>query len=264
MNGSELNKIKHSIIKVLRNSLKNNLFAIVSVGSLDSGNYKESWSDIDILVVVEKLDLQIKQKIAQFKNFLEKKCKRRFGINTITKQEFQNPALPTISLDGKTLQALLDLKFSPERLIFSKNKRLSKIYSPNKKEIRNYSISNFFMFLLRNRKTLAGQIPQTLKEYKDMTEREIRASFIMAKLAIQYFTLHNCRNNKEIIQKAENLFKDFSSKTLKTNLRLIDKWNQINNVHQLDKILKSTDLFIEKFSHYISEIIRKNRILNQD
>lgn len=258
MNGSELNKIEQSIIKVLGDSLKNNLFAIVSTGSLASGNYKKSWSDIDILIVVEKIDLPTKKKIAQSQKSLEKINKQRFGINTITKQEFQNPVLPVVSLDGKTLQALLDLKFSPERLIFSKNKSVGRIYSPSKKEIKDYSISNLFMFLLRNRKTLTAQIPKTLKEYKNMVAKEMRASFIMTKLAIQYFTLHNCRNNKEIIQKAENLFKDFSSKTLKTNLRLIDKWNQINNIHQLDKILKSTDMFIENFSNYILKNIKSS------
>ena len=237
MSGLELNKIKQSVIRVLK-SLKNNLFAIVSIGSFASRNYKESWSDVDILIVVEKLDSQVKKKIAQSIKILEKIHKRHFSINTITKQEFQNPALPTISLDGKTLQALLDLELSPERLIFSKNKQISKIYSPNKKEIKDYSISNLFMFLLRNRKTLTSQIAKTPKEYKNMVAKEIRAGFIMTKLAIQYFTLHNCSSNKEIVQRAENIFRNFDFKVLKTNIRLIDKWDQISGINQLDKILK--------------------------
>ena len=110
MTSSKLNRIKQSVIKILKNNLKNNLFAIVSVGSIASENYKKSWSDVDILIVVEKLDLQTKKKITQSIKALEKIHKQHFGINTIIKQEFQNPALPAISLDGKTLQALLDLK----------------------------------------------------------------------------------------------------------------------------------------------------------
>jgi len=253
MTSSKLNRIKQSVIKILKNNLKNNLFAIVSVGSIASANYKKSWSDVDVLIVVEKLDLQTKKKITQSIKALEKIHKQHFGINTIIKQEFQNPALPDISLDGKTLQALLDLKLSPERLIFSKNKQINKIYSPSRKEIENYSISNLFMFLLRNRKTLTRQIPKTLKEYKNIVAKEMRASFIMTKLAIQYFTLYNCSNNKEIIQKAENLFTDFNFNILKTNFQRIDKWSQIKRHNQLDEILKSTDMFIEKFSHYISK-----------
>ncbi len=264
MSGLELNKIKQSVVEALKGNLKDNLFAIVSVGSIASENYKESWSDVDVLAVVEELDLQTKQKIAQSRKILGKNHKRRFGINIITKQEFQNPVLPVISLDGKTLQALLDLKSWPERLIFSKNKSTGKIYSPNKKEIKGYSISNLFMFLLRNRKTLTGQIPKTLKEHRETVEREIRASFIMAKLAIQYFTMHNCSSYKEIIQMAEKLFTDFNFNTLKTNLQLIDRWNKIKERHQLDRVLKSTDLFIEKFSHYILKTVKESRILNRD
>lgn len=264
MNGSELNKVKRSVTKVLKNGLKNNLFAIVATGSLASGNYKKLWSDVDILIVIEKLDLQTKKKIAQSTKLLEKIYKKHFGINTITKQEFKNPVLPTISLDGKTLQALLDLKLSPERLIFFKNKQIRKIYFPSKKEIKDYSISNLFMFLLRNRKTLTTQIAKTPKEYKNIAAKEIRAGFIMTKLAIQYFTIYNCRNNKEIIQRAENLFRDFNFQVLKTNIRRIDKWNQIKEVYQLDKILKSTDIFIEKFSHYILKNIKNSHKLIRD
>lgn len=259
MNGSELNRIKQSVIKIFKNNLKDNLFAIVSAGSITSINYKKSWSDIDVLIVVEKLDLQTKKRIAQLTNILEKIYKQHFGINVITKLEFQNPVLPTISMEGKTLQALLDLKFSPERLIFSKNKQINKIYSPSRKETKDYSISNLFMFLLRNRKTLTRQIPKTLKEYKSIVAKEMRASFIITKLAIQYFTLHNCSNNKEIIQRAENLFTDFNFKILKTNFRRIDKWSQIKERSQLNKILKSTDMFIEKFSHYILKNIKNSR-----
>lgn len=219
---------------------------------------------MDILIVVEKLDLQTKKKITQSIKILEKIHKRHFGINTMTKQEFQNPVLPTISLDGKTLQALLDLKLSPERLIFSKNKQINKIYSPNKKEIKDYSISNLFMFLLRNRKTLTSQIAKIPKEYKNMVAKEIRAGFIMTKLAIQYFTLHNCSSNKEIVQRAENIFRNFDFKVLKTNIRLIDKWDQINGINQLDKILKSTDVFIENFSHHVLNKVKNSHRLIRD
>jgi len=54
------------VAEVLKSNLKDNLFAIVSVGSIASGNYKKLWSDIDILVIVEKLDLQTKIKYCEY------------------------------------------------------------------------------------------------------------------------------------------------------------------------------------------------------
>lgn len=251
MNGLESSKIKQSVLNAFKNFLKSNLFAVIFTGSLALENYKKSWSDIDILIVVEKLNLQTKKKIAQVVKILEKSYELHFGINVITKQEFRNPILPIISLEGKTLQAILGLKSSPERLFFCKDKNLDKIYSPSKSEIKNYSISNIAMFLLRNRRSLARQIPNTLAEYKEIVKKEMRAAFIMTKLAIQYFSLYTCASNKETLQKAENIFTDFNFKVLKNNLQLIDKWSQIKKLQQLDKILKETDIFIEKFSHYV-------------
>lgn len=258
------NKIRQSVVKVLKNNLGDSLLAIISVGSVASENYKELWSDIDILIIVEKLDLQTKRKVAQSKEVLEENSGQHFGINIITKQEFQNPVLPTIALDGKTLQALLDLKLSPERLIFFKDKRLDTFYSPNKKEVKDYSLANLFMFPRRNRKTLTGQIPKTLKEYKEMVEREMRAGFTMAKLSIQYFTLYNCNNKEEIIKITQKLFPDFSFKSLETNLQSMDIWDQIKERQQLDSILESTDLFIEKFSRHILKIIGEGHKLSLD
>jgi len=142
MNGLELNKIKQSIVKIIKGNLKINLFAVVFAGGIASKNYKKLWSDIDILIVVEKLDLQTKEKIAQVIKILEKNYGLHFGINAITKPEFQNPALPAISMEGKTLQTLLNLKSSPERLIFYKNE--------GEKNIKNSTVAP--LYFGKNRK----------------------------------------------------------------------------------------------------------------
>lgn len=259
MNGRELNKIKQNIVKTLKEALQDNLFALISAGSVAWGDYKKLWSDIDILIVVEKIDLEIKQKIATAKSVLEKKYKKHFGVNIINKQEFQKPILPAISLEGKTLQALLEAKMFPDRIIFCKDKlmNINKFYSPDKNAVRNYSISNIAMFLLRNRRTLSDKKIGLFKNYKNIIAKEMRASFIMAKLAIQYFTFHVCSNNKEVINRAEKLFPDFDFQALKTNLQIIAKWNKTKERSQLDAILRFNDSFIENFSHYVFEKTKK-------
>ena len=257
MNGLELDRVKRFIIKTLKNVLKDNLFAVVSVGSMAWGNYKESWSDIDILIVVEKMDLEAKYNIAIVLNILEKRYKKHFGINIISKQEFNNPALPAISLEGKTLQALLELKMFPDRIIFCKEKIINRIYAPTKKDIKMYSISNIAMFLLRNRRILSSRKAEAFKDYKNIIAKGMRASFIITKLAIQYFIFYTCSNNKEVIQKAEELFPDFDFKTLKINLKTIDRWNKAKGRSQLNSLLKLNDSFIENFSHYVFKKTKK-------
>lgn len=257
MNGSELNKIKDGIILVFKENLKDNLFAIVSLGGIAVGYFSRPWSDIDILVVVDELNLETKKKISRANEFLEKEYQCRFGISVITKKEFQDPFSPAISMEGKNLQTLLDLKKSQERLIFCKDKQINKIYCPSEQEIKEYSISNFAMFLLRNRRTLTKSVPKTFEEYKKIVEKEVRAGFIMTKLAIQHFSLYNCRSNKEIFEQSEKIFNDFDFSVLEDNLRVIDRWGEIKEKSQLDEILEVTDSFIESLSRYIFEKLSK-------
>lgn len=257
MNGLELNKVNQFIIESLKYALEGNLFAIVAVGSVARGYYKEKWSDIDILVVVEKLDLKAKSQIATVVNILEKKYKKHFGLNVISKQEFQKPVLPTISMEGKTLQSLLELKMFPNRIIFCKDKSIKNIYSPTREDIKKYSISNIAMFLLRNRRILCSQKTKLTNDYKNIVAKEMRASFIITKLAVQYFVLHTCTNNKEVAQMAGKVFPDFNFEALRMNLQAINVWDKTKKRTQLDALLTLNDSFIENFSHYVFEKTKK-------
>ena len=257
MNGIELNKVNQFIVETLKSTLRSNLFAVISTGSVARGHYKEKWSDIDILIVVEKLDLKAKNKISIVLNILEKKHKKHFGLNVINKQEFQKPVLPTISLEGKTLQSLLEFKMFPDRIIFCKDKLIKNNYFPSKEDIKKYSLSNIAMFLLRNRRTLCSQKDKSINNYKNIVAKEMRANFIITKLAIQYFVLHTCANNEEAVQMAEKLFSDFNFETLKINLQSINIWSKIKKRSQLDTLLTLNDSFIEKFSHYVFKKAKK-------
>lgn len=255
MNGLELNKINQYIIEILEKNFKSNLFAVISTGSIACGYYKENWSDVDIMIVVEKLDLRTKNKMTIITNVLEKKFKKHFGVNIINKQELLNPILPTISMEGKTLQSLLELKNDQKRLIYCKSKLLNNFYFPDKNDIKKYSLSNISMFLLRNRKTLCRQ-NSNANNFKNIVAKEMRASFIMTKLAIQYFNLYTCFNNEETIRVANKLFSDFDFKALKINLQSIKNWNKINK-QQLDKLLLLNDSFIEHFCQYVFKKTQK-------
>jgi predicted nucleotidyltransferase len=250
MNGLDLNNTNKFIVEKLTKRLGENLFAVISTGSVASKNYKKSWSDIDILIVVVKIELKTKRIIAETINSLSKKFKQRFGINVISKKNAESPILPSQSLNGKTLQALLDLKTSPERMLFCKIKE-PKFYYPDEKEIKQYSLLNIGILVLNNRRNLTMQVPKTIEEYKRMVEKTIRLAFIITKLSIQYFNLTNCITNRDIVNEAQKLFKDFKFDVLKRNLRIISRWSNINNYSYLGKTLQLTDDFIEKFSYYV-------------
>ncbi len=63
------------INKIFSDRFDKNLFAIISVGSLTTAHYRESWSDIDILVVLEQIYLSEKESVSELKSILEKLLK---------------------------------------------------------------------------------------------------------------------------------------------------------------------------------------------
>ncbi len=244
------------IVSALQSKIKNNLFAIILNGSLPAGYFRNDWSDVDLVVVVEKLDLKIKQTIAEVKVDLERKYQRHFGINLITLNNGLKPILPSISLDGKVLQTFLEINKYPERVIFLKKKGTI-FYLPNKKEIKDYSLSNIAMLLLRNRRTLIGKVPIDFQDYKNMVAKEIRAAFIITKLAIQYFTLYTCKDNAEVTTEAKKIFKDFDFSVLDNSISVIKKWSLLKKRTQLNNTFSLIDKFIEDFTAYVFKKTQK-------
>jgi len=240
--------LKNYLINIFKKALRNNLIAIILTGSLPNRYFKKWWSDIDILIVVEKLDISTKQKIAQIKNFLEKKEGRHFGINIIDKLGATNPVMPIISLDGKTLQTLLEANRCPQNIIYI-NKDI-KLYFPPKIDIKKYSLSNIGMLLLRNRRNLIKKAPKNIKEYKAITSKEMRAANIITKLAIQYFSGYTCKNDKDLLTKSNQVMSDFNFNTLKIINKKINDWETLT-IEDLKDILEKTNNYIEKFSCYV-------------
>lgn len=240
--------LKNCLIDSFKKGLGNNLVAIILTGSLPNKYFKEGWSDVDILIIVNKLDILTKQKIAQIKKNLEKRWGKHFGINIINKLNAVKPIMPSISLDGKTLQTLLETKKFPQNIVYNKNNL--KLYYPQKKDIKDYSLSNIGILLLRNRKNLSGKIPTDIKEYKDITSKEMRAANIMTKLAIQYFSGYTCENHKDLLIKADRVMNDFDFDTLKMINKKIDDWDNLTT-KDLKDILKKTNNYIENFSFYV-------------
>lgn len=258
MNGLELKKIKEKAIEELKKVSGNNLSAIVLTGSVSQNTHIVGWSDLDLLVVVEQLNFSVKRIIARTVMDLENYSGVHHGINIISEKEFLNPITPQTLLEGKTLQTLVGLKNYPDRLLYSKRSiKLNKIYYPDKKVIKYYSLSNIGMFLLRNRQILTKAREDSTEDFKNLLKKEIRASLTITKLAVQHFTGIFQEDRTEILLQAKLLFPDFNFSLLEKNLKIIHKWQDINNKKELIKIFRRTDNYIESFTHYVFEKSKK-------
>jgi len=251
MSGSDLNKIKTNAINKFKKVINEKLLAIILTGSASQNTYKPGWSDLDLLIIVDDLNFDTKCKIAKAVTELEKNSNIHHGVNVITKNDFLNPLLPEIFLDGKTLQTLINLKKYPNRLIYSKKLiNLQDVYSPNSEILKKYSLNNISMFLRRNRRTLTST-QCTTKNLKELLKKEIRASLIITKLAVQHFTGTPQESYQKTLDQAKLLFLDFNFSIIENNFRIIEQWQKLNNKTKLLKIFKDVDNYIEKFTYYV-------------
>jgi len=253
MNGLDLDKIKSRIVEKFKKAVDEELVAVILAGSLSQNSYKERWSDIDLLIVIDNLNFDTKRKVAEAVTALENNSGIHHGINIISKEEFLSPILPEILLEGKTLQALIDFKKYPEKLIYSSESfDINKVYSPDSDTLKKYSLSNIGMFLRRNRRTLVARLYGN-KNIKDLLKREMRASLIITKLAVQYFTAMPQEGHQEVLDQAKLLFPDFNFEVINDNFRIIERWNELNNENEILNIFQEVDGYIEKFTHYVFE-----------
>ena len=123
---------------------------------------------------------------------------------------------------------------------------------PDNETLKKYSISNMGMFLRRNRRTLTTT-PHEDKNIKELLKREIRASLIITKLAVQCFTATPQEDYRNVLNLAKSLFTDFDFGVVEDNFRIIDQWHELKDEDELLNMFRKVDDYIEKFTHYVFE-----------
>jgi hypothetical protein len=244
-----LDKAVADVVRESRKILTSNLFAVILSGSIARGTYRDGWSDVDVLLVVEKMDLGVKNRIAEMIGKLEKKTDIHHGVSAVAVQEITKPNNPTISLDGKTLQALVELKQHPDRLLYIKKGHSGRFYVPTKKEIKEYSLANIGMFARKNRRDLTAGRSLQQQRLKETLKTEIRASLTMIKLAIQYFGEYS--EWMPILDQARKVFPLYDFEFLKFAQEIIQRWRTFNSEKDIAAAVMQADSFIEKFSQYV-------------
>ena len=247
-------KVLSSYIKKIKNSFRSklgdNLLAIIDSGSISSGGYKPNWSDIDLLLVVKNLNLEAKLKIAGVAEDLKNILKAEIGLNTISQEEYSSPKFPETRLEGKTLQALVELSLNSKRVIYTNNK-LRKAYVPTREEIKAYSLSNIALFVFLNRKAMTAVSTSDESKFKKVTEKQVRYAFIMMKLALQYFEGKIYETKTDMLAAAKLCFDGFDFSPIQEVFEKTKKWGKIKGKKTLKGVLKIADDFIENFSEYV-------------
>jgi uncharacterized protein YutD len=91
----------------------------------------------------------------------------------------------------------------------------------------------------------------TDKNKKEMLKREIRASLIITKLAVQYLTGSPQGRYQDVLNQAKLIFPNFNFEVIMDNFRIIEKWSELNDDKEILEIFYRVDEYIEEFAHYV-------------
>lgn len=260
MTGLESHKIKEIAVERFKTELAENLYAIVLAGSASGDTYKPGWSDLDLLIVVDQLKFDTKLSIANVTAELESASSVHHGVNVITKNEMYEQFGTNTFLEGKTLQALIDLKKYPDRLVYSRaDFEIECVIEPDMDMIRSYSLSNIGMFLRRNRQTLTKLTDCSTEKLKTLLQKEIRAAMIITKLAVQYLTGEAQEDYVDVLQKVKILLPTFDFGAIDSNFIVIRDWQSLNNREKILEIFRTTDEYIEDFCSFILNVAKASK-----
>lgn len=243
-------KLLATIVKLVKRKLGVNLTAIILAGSFSTFTYRSHWSDIDILLVIRKIGLRAKRYTALVKKILEKRYQMHFGINIISQKEACRPSLPHLSLDGKTLQAFLEMSVDRGRMLFSRIP-FRNYYIPTRRVVKKYSLLNISLMRLIHRRNITKEQFTTTSTYKKAVAKSMHIAFIILKLTMQYFYGKKYTNIHNTIRNAQKLFPSIDFNVPQKNLFFTKTWKGVNNKQTLRKIYQDTDHFIEELSDYV-------------
>ena len=249
MIGSDLNRVKKVAISSFRKALGENLLAVILAGSVARGEYIEGWSDIDLVLVLAHASIHSKRVISKVIREREGASKIHHGINIVLRSEILSPKFPVASLDGKVLQALLELKKDPSRLQYSRAMRVERFYFPDKGTIKEYSLQNIGMFFRKNRKDSTAMRSFSQADLKDILKKEIRAYLTILKLAIQ--TRDDFLEDRDILNQAKRLFPSYDFEDFSFIYAVIGEWSSLRGKQKTQDLIVRADRFIERFSTHV-------------
>lgn len=207
-----------------------NLSAIFLMGSGLEGAVS-CWSDIDLVVVVDKFNIGTQKEAAELSRKMTKALSVPISLDLISQREAVNPIRPLSFLHSKMIQALFEINLFPQKILYQRNCN-ARFYRPSPEEIRFISLKDIAFFYQEARKITTREYCGQLVENNRLVEntrKVIRLAFNMTKFACQFITLYPEQSREQILIAAGKNFSCFDFKILKNLQTCIALWGSVKN-----------------------------------
>ncbi len=135
-------KIFENITRNIFRNIRKNFICLLTSGSIQLEQVLPNWSDLDFIVVVKRLNLITKIKLNKLFKKIEKDYRTKVGAVVISIEELTKSQILAQRLEGKVLQALVELQKNRQKIYFVQ-KFSKRIFCPifDKRQIRMFSLN---------------------------------------------------------------------------------------------------------------------------
>ncbi len=232
------------IIATSKNQFKENLYGILISGSFLKHSSNNSWSDVDLLLILK----HIQYSDCILSSNLSLKLQESLGISVsldIVSQDTAESVDSIIFLHTKSFQTLYEAKLFPDKIIY-KIPDLT-LGTPSEQLIKEVSNKNVHYFYQEIRKNLIRNSLNDKDKLYETLRISIRRLFNMLKMSIQSITLSPCQSKQETLLQIQTTFPDLDTKILSELIKIIDSWNHNYSTEYLFSILNDIFNFSETF-----------------
>ncbi len=232
--------------------IENDIFCLILAGSYFSDNKQtqDEWRDVDIIVVLNKVTLDLQRKVSKIAKSLRNDPGMDVSVDIISKEDVTNPQ-NILNLHTKAINAIYEANKTPSKIFFFGI--FEEIYQLSDSDIRNYSKVAIRELFQEAHKDVSRNLNQMLIDKdKKILKRYIKRIFNIIKLAIINKNGEIPATKAESIRIAANLFKyDFSR--IKNFLEIVNSWPNISKGDEYDELLSSIFEEIYHFNEYLRQ-----------
>lgn len=237
-------KLINQIIIACKGQFKGNLCGILITGSFLNYTRKNSWSDLDLLLILKHIKYSDCILSSNLSVMLQKSLNTPVSLDLVH-QDIAEKIDSITCLHTKTFQSLYEAELFPNKIIYkTKNLKLGYPIEQLVKEVSDRNVNYFYQEI---RKNLIRNSIDDKSQIKETLRVSIRRLFNLLKMSIQSVTLTPCQSKNEILSKTQAIFPKIDSKILSKLLKIIDAWDYDYSTENIFKLLNDIFKFTEKF-----------------
>lgn len=245
------NNNKEIILSNFSKVFSNIKYLIIS-GSFSNGTNIDSWSDIDLLLVLDNITFKDYIATSKISKDLKDVTSFEVSIDLISSNDINHINAGFVKrYHPKIIQTLIEADLDKSKVIYQNGDFIINI---SDKDVRNTSINNVNFFYQEIIKNLTRSSQGDMKQIKAVLKIIIKRIFNLLKMGIQSIELTPPQNKSLVIKLTEKYFPDLNNKLLYELQTLRKNWLDNNDKEKMIDLLEKIYIYSNEYYEVYSRV----------